>query len=403
MTARMIEVGEAESLIVANVPVATSESVSIEAAAGRILREQIVAERDQPPFDRVTMDGFALRSEWLEAGQRTFEIAGTGAAGQPRIALPETPACVEIMTGAMCPDGADVIVPVERTEVRDGGITIASDFDHARVDYVHRRGSDGRAGDTLLEPGARLRGPEMAILASSGNARVAVSSIPAIAVVSTGTELVAPGEKIEDHQIRSSNEIAIASQLAAAGLPGAKTARLPDQKQLLLDELSALHDDSDVLILSGGVSMGKFDFVPDVLDALGVSVVLHKIRQRPGLPMWFGVSGVGKPVFALPGNPVSTLVCLRRYVIPGIEASLLATPAEAEFVTLDTRVGFEPDLTWFLPVSMTDGETRSSVASPRPTNTSGDFVSLGGTSGFIELPRGRDEYPAGFVARLYRW
>ena len=158
-----------------------------------------------------------------------------------------------------------------------------------------------------------------------------------------------------------------------------------------------------MLILSGGVSMGQFDLVPSVLEELGVALVFHKIEQRPGRPMWFGTSRESKPVFALPGNPVSTLVCLYRYVLPAISCALGEPVAEPERVRLAEEVSFAPDLAYFLPVNLTYSEAGEALAWPRPTNTSGDFVSLARTTGFVELPRGMDRYPRHFVTRLFRW
>ena len=149
--------------------------------------------------------------------------------------------------------------------------------------------------------------------------------------------------------------------------------------------------------------MGRFDFVPSVLKELEVQVVFHRIEQRPGRPMWFGISRDAKPVFALPGNPVSTIVCLYRYVLPALQQALGIPPAIAERVTLAADVEFQADLTYFLPVVTSWTDKGVGRAEPRPTNTSGDFVSLAGTDGFVELPRGQDLYPQGMVARLFRW
>jgi molybdopterin molybdotransferase len=398
----MIEVARADELIGEAIPLRTSEHLAVTSAGGRILRQAVVAERDQPPFDRVTMDGYALRLDWL-GKSRSFAVAGTAAAGTPRLSLPEKPGCIEIMTGAICPEEADAIVPVERTTRNGEMVRIDPEFTPLARQFIHTRGSDRVKGATILPAGCRLGAPEMAILATSGLKEVEVASAPSIAVIATGNELVAPGKPIEPYQVRSSNEIAIATALTGCGISDVVTARLPDDRDVLLEQVTQLHERHDVLILSGGVSMGKYDYVPAVLGALGADVVFHKIRQRPGLPMWFGMSNAGKPLFALPGNPVSTLVCLRRYVIPAILASLGCKQASPARIALEQDVEFGPDLSLFLPVLVSSTMNSADVARPKPTNTSGDFISLGGTSGFVELPRGQDIYPAGFVADLYRW
>lgn len=398
-----IDVAEAEALIAAHVPPRPITRVPLEHAGGEILREAVFAERDQPPFDRVTMDGFALRHRAIVAGRRSFTVIGTQAAGDPAMPVGTDQACVWIMTGAALPADADTIVPVERTR-RDGEtITLEAGYAPVAGQFIHRSGSDHRAGSRLMAPGIRLGPPEMAVLTIGGHADVAVASRPSIAVVSTGDELVEVGEPVTTFKIRSSNDRAVVAVLAGAGFTQVTRQKLPDDPVVLQRELGSLLAQHDVLVLSGGVSLGEFDHVPRTLAALGVQVVFHKVRQRPGMPFWFGTGPAGQPVFALPGNPVSTLVCLTRYVIPALTASLGAAPPPAVRVPLATDVTFEPDLCWFLPVVLRHGDDGSLRAEPRPTNTSGDFVALAGTDGFVELPRGGKAFAAGYPARFWRW
>jgi molybdopterin molybdotransferase len=398
-----IDVDEAEALIARHVPPRPITRVPLEHAAGEILREVVFAERDQPPFDRVTMDGFALRHRAIAAGRRSFTVIGTQAAGDPAMTVGADDTCVWIMTGAALPADADTIVPVERTR-RDGDtVTIEDGYAPAPGQFIHRAGSDHRAGSPLLGPGARLGAPEMAVLTIGGHPDVAVASRPSIAVVSTGDELVEVGEPVTTFRIRSSNDRAVVAALAGAGFARVARQRLPDDPVVLQRELGQLLEQHDVLVLSGGVSLGEFDHVPRTLAALGVKVVFHKVRQRPGMPFWFGTGPAAQPVFALPGNPVSTLVCLTRHVIPALTASLGAAPSPAVRVPLASDVTFEPDLCYFLPVVLHWGEDGSVRAEPRPTNTSGDFVALAGTDGFVELPRTGRHFAAGYPARYWRW
>jgi len=156
-------------------------------------------------------------------------------------------------------------------------------------------------------------------------------------------------------------------------------------------------------VLSGGVSMGQFDFVPAVLEELGAKLVFHGVRQRPGRPMWFGVSASGKPIFALPGNPVSTLVCATRYILPALRAAAGMAASGAERVELAAPADAFAELTHFMPVKLAWSASGAALATPCPTNTSGDFVALAGTDGFVELAPRRGAHPAGTVARLFRW
>jgi molybdopterin molybdotransferase len=398
-----IDVAEAVRLVVESMPRWPGVRVPLAAAAGAVLREAVVAERDQPPFDRVTMDGIALRHAALAAGRRSFRVAGTQGAGAAALAVAADDACVAVMTGGVLPSGADTIVPVERI-ARDGDVaTVEAGYAASAGQFVHRRGSDHRGGAPLLAPGTVLGPPEVAVLAIGGRADVAVTRAPRIAVVSTGDELVPPGLPIADYQVRASNDLALEAALRRRGHAEVTRALLPDDPAVLAREIGRLHAASDLVILSGGVSMGDFDHVPRTLAALGVGCVFHKVAQRPGLPLWFGRDAAGKAVFALPGNPVSSLVCLVRYVVPGIAAASGAPPPAAPAVRLAAPVEFRPDLAYFLPVRLRWGEDGAVGALPRPTNTSGDFVALAGTDGFVELPRGRDHFPAGWPAPFHAW
>ncbi len=405
----MLSVDEAHQRILQTVPRLPAERVPIERAAGEILREPVSAERDQPPFDRVTMDGIALRHAAFEAGRREFRSLGAQPAGASALAVTDAACCVEVMTGTPLPDGTDTIVPVERIvrHERDGAVylRLADDVLPQVGEFIHRRGSDYLEAATLLAAGTRLGAPEMAVLASSGLATVAVARRPRIAVLPTGDELVPPGRPIAPHQIRRSNDFAIAAALRLRGFGAIEVEALADDPDGLRCAISRQLEARDVLILSGGVSMGQFDHLPRIMGELGVEAVFHRIRQRPGRPMWFGIHrGLGSVVFALPGNPVSSLVCLIRFVAPALWHAMGLPPPPSERVQLAEAVSFAPALTWHLPVRVVQQEGDAvPLAIPQPTNTSGDFAALAGTAGFVELPAERNAFPAGYVAPLWRW
>ncbi len=370
--------------------------------AGATLAEDIRAERDQPPFDRVTMDGIAIAFDDWRAGQRRFRVAGTQAAGRPPLALaPGT--CLEAMTGAILPAGSDCVIPVERLAVADGWARVEDAAPVERFGNVHARGLDARAGDRLLAPGTRLGAAELAVLASAGRAAAAVRAEPRIAVISTGDELVDPGAAIEDWQVRRSNPYALQAALALRGHDRVSLDHLPDALPAMCERLGTHLAARDVLVLSGGVSMGRFDLVPQALRELGVTECLHRIAQRPGKPLWFGVGPAGQAVFGLPGNPVSALVCLVRYVLPALAVLAGRAPPPPERVALADGFRVQPALWYFLPVQLENHPVHGRCARPRPTRGSGDFVSLLGTDGFVELPPGPAQYAAGHVASLFRW
>ena len=401
----MLTPAQAEDLIGRHLSCLPIESLPVGYSAGAILRENVYAERDQPPFDRVSMDGIALSSQAVREGLRQFTVQGVQAAGDPPQALEAPTHCIEIMTGAVLPAGCDAVVPVERIRV-EAGVAIleeALQVDHGQ--NIHRRGSDQRQGALLLKAGAQLEAPDIAVAAGAGMARLRVSQQPAIMVISTGNELVEPGEPIQAWQLRRSNAYGVAASLRRRGFHRVADDHIVDDAAALQQRLKQHLESYEVLILSGGVSMGKFDLVPAALAACGVQQVFHKVAQRPGKPFWFGTAPNGAAVFALPGNPVSTLVCLARYVIPALGAAMGATPppASRDKIALAAPVTFNAPLAGFVPVRVETDDWGRPWAVASPHNGSGDFAALAGTDGFVELPPGPHVYPKGFVTRLYRW
>jgi molybdopterin molybdotransferase len=401
--APMLDPQGAERLIGSHLTCLPIESLPVGQCGGAVLRENIYAERDQPPFDRVVMDGIALSSQAAACGRRRFRVQSTQAAGDPPATLASNEHCIEVMTGAVLPGGCDMVVPVEQLRREGDYVEIDAGLAAAPWRYVHRRASDRSQGALLLSAGSVLHAPEIAVAASAGMARVRVSSQPAIVVISTGNELVEPGDPIAPHQIRRSNAYAVAAALRQRGFQRVADDHLPDDTTVLRDRLRLHLDTHEVLVLSGGVSMGRFDLVPRALEALGVQRVLHGIAQRPGKPMWFGTTGEGRAVFALPGNPVSTLVCLARYVVPALYAAMGVPQVAAERVALGSALPWETPLTGFVPVRLTRDDWARTWAEPCATNGSGDFASLAQTDGFVELPPGPADFARGYVARLFRW
>ncbi|MBX3703900.1 MAG: molybdopterin molybdotransferase MoeA [Steroidobacteraceae bacterium] len=394
----MLTPAQADAAIAAALVPLGVEVLPLSACAGRVLRQPVNAERDVPPFDRVAMDGIAI----AHGPRREFRVAGMQPAGAPALALGSPADCIEVMTGAVLPAGCDTVVPFERLRLADGRAALEPGCEPQPWQNVHRRGSDARAGATLLAPGARLAAPEIAIAASAGLAEIAVSRQPRIAVISTGDELVDPGEPVLAHQLRRSNSYGLGAALALAGCAPATDLHLPDREDVLRDAFARELAGHDLLVLSGGVSAGRHDFVPAALAACGVRRVFHQVSQRPGRPLWFGAHPDGALVFALPGNPVAVLVCLARYVLPALAALAGALPAAQPRATLAQPFEFRPPLSCFLPVSLEYDQGRT-LARPRPTGGSGDLVSLAGTDGFVELPPGPATHPAGLAVTYFHW
>ena len=397
----LISVAQAQGLIAEHMPAFGTEQVPLDRAAGRLLRQPVLAERDQPAFDRVMMDGIAVR--WRESLPPRLALTGVQLAGMAEQRLTHADGCMEVTTGAMLPAGCDCVIPVEQTRREGEAYVLAEGYRPARQQFIHPRGSDCRQGDVLLHSGARLRGPELGVLAANGVAQVKVATMPSIAVVSTGDELVDVDAPLGEGQIRRSNDRALAASLQTHGLNNVTLAQVVDDLDATTAALRTLIEQHAVLMLSGGVSMGQRDYVPAALAALGVRQVFHRIAQRPGKPMWFGVATNGCAVFALPGNPVSALVGVTRYVRPAIAAAMGAAAAPVEWVQLAGEVATNPALTCFVPACVENDQTGRAIATTVAVKTSGDFSSLPLTDGFVALPPGGAVIASGTVVPFYRW
>lgn len=403
MSSRLLTPAEAEAAIRQHATQLPAVRLPLTELSGAVLRESITSARDQPPFDRVTMDGIAFSFAAWQAGRSSFDIAGTQAAGAAPLMLRESSGCIEVMTGAMLPIGCDCVVPVENIEIDDGVARLRDDAPAPVRNFnVHGRGIDSRRGDLLLPFGCRLGPAEVAVIASNGQTHALVARPPRIVVISTGDELVEPGQPLADWQISRSNVYGVLASLRRHGYGALSHDHVPDDLSALRERLRAHLETHDVMILSGGVSMGRFDYIPQVLQELGVRMMFHKVAQRPGKPLWFGVGRDGQTVYALPGNPVSTLVCLTRYVLPGLQASQGATPLALETITLAQSYEVKPSLAVFLPVTLTQ-TLAGPCAMPHPTRGSGDFTSLIGTVGFVELPPGPRTVLEDASLPFYRW
>jgi molybdopterin molybdotransferase len=388
-----VTVTEAADIIFSNLHKPGIEKIPLQQSVNRVLAEVIKADRDFPPFDRVSMDGIAIKSQALKEGIKNFPVEFVQAAGSPQSNLGSGMNCVEVMTGAILPENSDTVIKYEDLEIKD-------DIAHLVIDKVdagqnvHRKGIDCRENDVLLEPGMLLSAAEVALLASVGKTDVQVLKMPKTALISSGNELVDVKDVPLLHQIRRSNTYAIEAGMRLLNW-NASHFHFPDDKSVLLDSLSKVLNDHDVLILSGGVSKGKFDFIPKVLEELGVKKLFHQVNQRPGKPFWFGASEQGKTVFALPGNPVSTYMCFYRYVKPWILRSLGIQRRDLS-ASLATDFTFAPNLSYFLQVEVRtqDGKLQ---AYPQAGGGSGDFVNLKNVTGFLELPAEQTQFKAGEV------
>jgi molybdopterin molybdotransferase len=380
------------------------ESRPLSECIGQILRQDVYAERDNPPFDRVCMDGIAIRSEDFERGLRQFRIEATQPAGTPALRLSPGENAIEVMTGAMMPGGTDCVIPLEEYDIAGAAVYLKENASGGAFRNVQRRGSDSAPGVPMLRAGTRLRSPEIAVVASAGLAAVSVSRQPNVMVISTGDELIDPGEPILEHQVRRSNVYAVVAALHEHGFAHVGSDHVLDKEAMLQERLAQHLAECDVVILSGGVSKGKFDFVPKALKSLKVDEVFYQVAQRPGAPMWFGIGPRGQAVFGLPGNPVSTLMCSIRYVIPALHRAMGIDRGVSEPIGLASALKLgRKSMASFVPVTIQYDAQGARSARHHTPNGSGDFLSLAATDGFIELPPRAEAFPEGFVGELYRW
>jgi molybdopterin molybdotransferase len=402
----VISVEDAYRQVLATARLLPAETVPLAQAVGRVLRQTVVADRDFPPYPRVTMDGIALRYGSLEAGQTTFPIERTQLAGAVPAPLTNPQAAVEIMTGAALPAGTDTVIRYEDLDFSDAPSRQATvRVAPPRLGHnVHAQGSDQPAGAQLLAPGLVLSPAEIAVAATVGAATLAVARRPRVAVVSTGDEIVDIEATPLPHQIRRSNGPMLCAALALAGCESQEF-HLVDDLASLKAELPALLAGFDAVLLSGGVSKGKADFLPQALRELGVTEIFHRVAQRPGQPFWFGQAPGGAVVFALPGNPVATFANYYRYV-QGWLRQCQGLPAEASqpaFAELASAVEFKPTLTYFLAVRLEHTPDGRLLAYPTPTAGSGDLAGLLAADALLELAAEPTHFAAGTAWPVWRY
>lgn len=392
----MISVEEAKSIILNSTQDFGVEEVPFLKSVGRILKEEIVADRDFPPFHRVSMDGIAIDFNAFQDGQRAFTIEGIQPAGNPKITLQNPKNCLEVMTGAVLPNNTNVVIRYEDVEIENGIANIkineVKDFQN-----IHSQGKDRRIGDVLIGQNKMISAAEIGVFATVGKSTVKVAKQPKVMIISTGDELVAVNETPKAHQIRRSNVFTLVSLLERLQIPS-ETDHITDDTSILKQKIETYLQEYDVLLFSGAVSKGKFDYLPKVFEELGVDKLFHKITQRPGKPFWFGKfqdirKSLSKSIFAFPGNPISTFVNCLVYFYPWYYKSV-ELEVEEETAILTKDVSFKPNLTYFLQVQLSD-KYGHLLATPIQGNGSGDLASLVNADAFIQLPSDKTEFKKG--------
>jgi molybdopterin molybdotransferase len=374
------------------------EEIPFVKSVGRILKEEIVADRDFPPFNRVSMDGIAIAFQQFKNGQRAFKVEGIQAAGSEQISLQDAESCIEVMTGAVLPNNANTVIRYEDITIENGVATINTNAVNDGQN-IHNKAKDGKFDDILIYQNTKISAAEIGVLATVGKSFVKVARQPKVMIVSTGDELVGVDEIPLEHQIRRSNVFTLVSLLERLNIPS-ETAHITDDKPILKSKIDCYLQEYDVLLFSGAVSKGKYDFLPEVFEELDVEKLFHKVAQRPGKPFFYGQTNTCS-VFGFPGNPISTFVNCLAYFYPWYYKSV-GIETNQETAILGEDVSFKPSLTYFLQVKL-ESENGKLVAFPITGNGSGDLASLVNTDAFIQFPSDKMEFKKGDVFPVIKY
>lgn len=396
----MKTVAEAEKLVLEQLRDYGTQTLPFEQALGYALAEDLKADRDLPPFNRVTMDGIALKYSAIEEGIGVFNIKATQAAGDEPVDIAQENECVEIMTGAFLPASVDTVVRYEDVEINNGQATLFT-TELKKGQNLHLQGADKKQGEVVAKAGVIVNPAIISLAASIGKTHLLVKKMPRVMIISSGDELVDVDQTPSPYQIRKSNSYTVKAVLKKHSID-AEILHIPDNPAITKQKIQDCLNNYDVLLLSGGISMGKFDYIPQALEDSGVEKLFHKVAQRPGKPFWFGRHGKeGTLVFAFPGNPVATFMCLHRYFLTWLN-SILGLPArKITYAALGRDFTFKPELQYYLQVTLQSNDQAQLIAMPVEGNGSGDFANLAGTEAFLELPMERSEFKKGEVFSVW--
>ena len=394
MPAEFISVSEAKKLIRDNIKSPDPIDVSISNAAGLVLAEDIFSKTDVPPFNQSSMDGYALNYEgWKK--NNTLKIEGLAQAGLAEQNPLQANNTCRIFTGAAVPPGANTVVMQEKVDIQDGKLII-KDSNLIAGQNVRIQGSEAKKGELALEKGCLLNAPAIGFLAGLGIHELMVHPRPTVSIILTGNELQQPGLPLSYGQVYESNSYALSAAIRELGILNVDVFSVEDDLKILTEVLAIAMEQSNLVLLTGGVSVGDYDFVIRAAEANGVEQIFHKIRQKPGKPLYFGKKG-DKYIFGLPGNPASVLTCFYEYVYPAIE---LLSNREKELIRmnaiLETDIKKPAGLSQFLKAYF-DGKTVKDLKAQESFRLS----SFAKANCLIKLNQDRTEYLAGEEVEIH--
>ena len=400
----MISVAEAIQIVRQQTVSLGSEKVELPNALGRVLAQEVVADSDLPPFDRSQMDGYAVQAADTTNAPVSLRIVGESAAGKGWRQRMNSGEAVRIMTGAPVPEGADSVQQVELThELKDGTVVeLLSPVEHGKS--IVKQGEEIAAGETILRPGVTINAAMMAVLAAFGYAQVEVARRPRVAVAATGSELVSVDEQPGQDQIRDSNNYSISAYAELAGALVQRLSLTRDETSLLTRQIGQAAENFDVVVTSGGVSMGVYDVTKNALKELGAEIFFERVALRPGKPIVFARLPGGALVFGLPGNPVSVSVTFNLFartallVMQGANEPVL----KQESVLLARAVKGTMDRETYLPAQLMTNDDGELIAFPLKWGGSSDFVSFALTTALVIIPAGFKSVEAGALVKAIR-
>lgn len=349
------------------------------------------------------MDGYAVVAADLAKGPVRLPCIGEAVAGRPAALVVRPGACAAILTGAAVPPGADAVVPIEQTRRRGGRVEFSAPA--IRGDNIRRRGEEARLGQLLLALGTVLGPMEIGVCAAAGLARPLVYPRPAVAIVCTGTEVRAAGRRVGPHQLRDSNGPALAAALGQMGLKVAFRAIVPDEPAAVLVALRRAMKAASVVLVTGGVSVGAYDFVPGAVRAAGAKVRFHGVSMKPGQPQLYATAGAGRHIFGLPGNPVSVMTGFFELVLPGLRA-LCGAPARACRPVLRlplARPAKSKGTRTYFALARIVETPHGTALEPVASAGSADLIAACRADGVIVVPAGVTEVPAGAMVDFHPW
>lgn len=381
-----------------------AQNVPLEFANHLCISEAVIADKPYPPFDRVCMDGIALCFPIQNSIDNFFPSEGICSAGSPPASLNKNNSCIEVMTGSVLPTNTNTVIPYEEIISHENGFIVKELSKHKQGQHIHRKGTDFSEGQLLIPAGKRLSFPDLTLLATVGKHNVLVNTQPKISILATGSELCEIAQTPLPHQIRQSNSLTLAALLKDHGFDS-HSSFLPDDLQKLTDHIQTELNSNQVLWISGGVSKGKYDYIPELLKKLGVNIYVHGVSQKPGKPFLFGEyknQAHTCLVFGLPGNPVSAVFNARIYGLPSLY--LLAGFGDLQPVgaKLANDISSKTKFNMYIPVSFKIADGQLLVAT-QITKGSGDFTSLQNTHGLIELPSGPCALTSGSLVQFFPW